>query len=198
MAEERIDIEVTDKVDANVAKKMTAIADAADRADNYVNRLKAALAGINTSNVDKLVSAMARADSAQAKLINAQVRLTQSQDQGAMAAAKLATQQQKLATEAARTEAATARAAAASSSAESAALRLATAQQRVTGASMQASNAEEQLANDTAALRARFDAGEISIRGFVNELQRLNGAATSATTATNQIGQAVEDRKSVV
>lgn len=63
MAEERIDIEVTDKVDANAAKKINQIADAAERGETYVNRLKSALASVNTSSVDKLVSAMARADS---------------------------------------------------------------------------------------------------------------------------------------
>lgn len=184
MADERIDIEVTDKVDNNVAKKMNAIADAADRADSYVNRLKTALANVNTSSVDKLVSAMARADSAQAKLLNAQVRLAQAQDSGALAAAKLATQQQKLATEAARTEAATARAAAASSSAEAAALRLVAAQQRVTGASSAAGTAEEQLAADLARAKAQFDAGEISIRAYV---AALNQARTGAVGASQPI-----------
>lgn len=192
MAEERIDIEVTDKVDANAAKKINQIADAADRGFTYVEKLKAALASVNTSSVDKLVSAMARADSAQAKLLNAQVRLTQAQDTGALAAAKLATQQQKLATEQARTEAATARAAAASSSAEAAAIRLAAAQQRTTAAAASAGTAEEQLAADTAALSARFAAGEINIRAYVNELQRINGAAASASTASQQIASATD------
>jgi len=182
MAEERIDIEVTDKVDANVAKKFNQIADAADRGANYVDKLKTALANVNTSNVDKLVSAMARADSAQAKLLNAQVRLSNAQDTGALAAAKLATQQQRLATEAARTEAATARAAAASSSAEAAALRLAAAQQRVSATSSAASTAEEQLATDLAVAKTRFDAGEISIRGYVTALQQARAASIGAAT----------------
>lgn len=180
MAEERIDIEVTDKVDANAAKKINQIADAADRGFTYVEKLKAALAAVNTSSVDKLVSAMARADSAQAKLINAQVRLTQAQDTGALAAAKLATQQQKLATEAARTEAATARAAAASTSAEAAAMRLANAQQRTTATAAATSTAEEQLAADLALAKTKFDAGEISIRGYVAALQQARAAATGA------------------
>lgn len=180
MAEERIDIEVTDKVDANTAKKINQIADAADRGFNYVEKLKNALASVNTSSVDKLVSAMARADSAQAKLLNAQVRLTQAQDTGALAAAKLATQQQKLATEAARTEAATARAAAASSSAEAAAIRLAAAQQRTTATAAATSTAEEQLAADLAVAKSKFDAGEISIRGYVAALQQARAAATGA------------------
>ncbi|QHB80449.1 putative tail tape measure protein [Sphingomonas phage vB_StuS_MMDA13] len=180
MAEERIDIEVTDKVDANAAKKINQIADAADRGFTYVEKLKAALAAVNTSSVDKLVSAMARADSAQAKLLNAQVRLTQAQDTGALAAAKLATQQQKLATEQARTEAATARAAAASTSAEAAAMRLANAQQRTTATAAATSTAEEQLAADLAVAKSKFDAGEISIRGYVAALQQARAAATGA------------------
>lgn len=134
MAEERIDIEVTDKVDANAAKKINQIADAAERGANYVDKLKSALANVNTSGTDRLVSAMARADSAAARLLNAQVRLTMSQDQGAIAAAKLATQEQRLATETARTSAAQARAAAATAQAEAATQRLAAAQQRTTAA----------------------------------------------------------------
>ncbi len=180
MAEERIDIEVTDKVDANTAKKINQIADAADRGFNYVEKLKNALASVNTSSVDKLVSAMARADSAQAKLLNAQVRLTQAQDTGALAAAKLATQQQKLATEQARTEAATARAAAASTSAEAAAIRLAAAQQRTTATAAATSTAEEQLAADLAVAKSKFDSGEISIRAYVAALQQARAAATGA------------------
>lgn len=192
MAEERIDVEVTDKVDANAAKKLNQIADAADRGATYVDKLKAALANVNTSSVDKLVSAMARADSAQAKLLNAQVRLSNAQDQGAMAAAKLATQNQKLATEAARTEAATARAAAASAGAEAAALRLAAAQQRVTGASAVAASAEDQLAAAQSALNARLAAGEINIRTYVAELQKLNAAAGTAAGAADQVGNAAD------
>lgn len=192
MAEERIDIEVTDKVDANTAKKINQIADAADRGFNYVEKLKNALASVNTSSVDKLVSAMARADSAQAKLLNAQVRLTQAQDTGALAAAKLATQQQKLATEAARTEAATARAAAASSSAEAAALRLATAQQRVSATSSTAGTAEEQLAADIAKAKAQFESGEISIRAYIRALQGVGAGAAAVNEPLVKSGETAE------
>jgi hypothetical protein len=138
MAEERIDIEVTDKVDANAAKKINQIADAAERGANYVDKLKSALAAVNTSGADRLVAAMARADSAAARLLNAQVRLMGAQDQGAISAAKLATQEQKLATETARTTAAQARAAAATAQAEAAQQRLAAAQQRTTAANQSA------------------------------------------------------------
>lgn len=182
MAEERIDIEVTDKVDANTAKKMNAIADAADRGHTYVERLKAALSSVNTGGVEKLVSAMARADSASAKLMNAQVRLNQAQDTGAMAAAKLATQNQKLATEAARTEAATARAAAASASAEGAAIRLAAAQQRVTASATSTASAENSLEAELAQAKAKFDSGAMSIRAYVAEMDRLRTSAAGTTT----------------
>lgn len=192
MAEERIDIEVTDKVDANAAKKLNQIADAADRGANYVDKLKAALANVNTSSVDKLVSAMARADSAQAKLLNAQIRLSNAQDTGALAAAKLATQNQKLATEAARTEAATARAAAASSSAEAAALRLATAQQRVSATSSTAGTAEEQLAADIAKAKAQFESGEISIRAYIRALQGVGAGAAAVNEPLVKSGETAE------
>lgn len=151
MAEERIDIEVTDKVDANAAKKINQIADAAERGANYVDKLKSALANVNTSGTDRLVSAMARADSAAARLLNAQVRLTMSQDQGAIAAAKLATQEQKLATETARTSAAQARAAAATAQAEAATNRLAAAQQRTTAATAAAGTGYASLDRNLAA-----------------------------------------------
>jgi hypothetical protein len=184
MAEERIDIEVTDKVDSSAAKSLNAIADAADRGANYVDKLKSALASVNTNGVDKLVSAMARADSAQAKLLNAQMRLTAAQDTGALSAAKLATQNQKLATEAARTEAATARAAAASTSAEAAAIRLTAAQQRVTASAGATGTAEEILAADLARAKVQFDAGEISIRQYVTA---MNAARTASTGAADPI-----------
>lgn len=192
MAEERIDIEVTDKVDGNVVKKIDAIATSSEKAASYLDRLKSALAAVNSSGADKLVAAMARADSAAARLINAQVRLNTAQDQGSIAASKLATQNQKLATEAARTEAAQARAAAATSSAESAAMRLAAAQARLAGASTGATAAEERLAAAQAALNARYDMGQVSLDGYMNELRQLQATAGAAVTATDQIGNAVD------
>lgn len=193
MSEERIDIQFTDKVDGNIAKKIDQIADAADRADNYLGRLKSALASVNTSAVDRLASAMAKVDSAQAKLINAQARLTNSQNAGSVAAQRAALAQQKIATEAARTKAAQARAAAASSAAKSAALRLANAQQRQAQTAAAASTAEAALGNSVDAMRAKVAAGEGGIRALVAEQQRLNAANGAAGGALNNTAAGMDN-----
>jgi division protein CdvB (Snf7/Vps24/ESCRT-III family) len=90
MAEERIDVVVTDSVDASVEKKILGIATAAERGETYLNRLKAALASVNATAVDRLAAAMAKADNAQARLINSQARLTSAQSAGSLAAEKVA------------------------------------------------------------------------------------------------------------
>ena len=192
MADERIDIEVNDKVDTKAEKKLLAIADAAERGETYLNRLKTALASVNSSSVDRLASAMAKADSAQARLLNAQARLTSAQNAGSIAASKVALSTQKIATESARTEAAQARAAAATSAAESAALRLAATQARLAGTSNTAASAEDQLALAVSTAKARFDAGEISIRGYVMALQQAESAALAAGAAGTRLGQGID------
>jgi hypothetical protein len=149
MAEERIDVVVTDKVDDSVAKKFDAIAASADRTQTSLDKLKAALANINVSAVERLAAAMAKTDSAQARLISAQARLTNAQNAGSVAAQRAALAQAKLATEAARTEAAQARAAAASAGAEGAQLRLATAQAKVTASANAAAASQDRMANST-------------------------------------------------
>jgi len=183
MADERIDVVVTDKVDANVEKKLRGIADAADRGETYLNRLKSALSNVNASAVDRLAAAMAKADSAQARLISAQARLTNAQNAGAVAAQKVALGQQKVATEAARTEAAQARAAAATLASERAALALTAAQQRATGASTQAANAQQQLASATAQAGTAATASGHSFRNYVASIQAGNSAALASGAA---------------
>lgn len=190
MAFERIDIEVTDKVDPNVAKKMNQIADGADRADKNLKRLKTALAAVNSSALDRLASAMAKADTAQAKLINAQARLTSSQNAGAAAAQKAALAQQKLATESARTEAAQARAAAATTNAESAALRLQAAQGRAAAATAQASGA----ARGNGAANAATATAAASAASSVNQLAAAQGKQAGASrTAASALDQYIAE-----
>ena len=187
MADERIDVVVTDKVDANVEKKLRGIADAADRGETYLNRLKAALSNVNATAVDRLAAAMAKADTAQARLISAQARLTNAQNAGALAAGKVAVQTQKLATEAARTEAAQQRAAAATIASERAALALTAAQQRASGASSQAANAQQQLASATAQAGTAATASGHSFRNYVSSIQASNTAALAAGTASTSM-----------
>lgn len=137
MAEERIDIEVTDKVDPSAAKKLRDIAAAALDADSAIDRLKASLTQLDASAVDRMASASAKLTNATAKEINAQARLEAARAKTAVAGSNAALAAQRLATEQARTEAATERAAAASARArvaliaeENASLRLAAAKAR--------------------------------------------------------------------
>lgn len=57
MTQERIDVEVTDKVDGNVEKKLRGIASGADKAESSVARLKAELASITSGPVQALKAA---------------------------------------------------------------------------------------------------------------------------------------------
>lgn len=106
MSDERIDIEVNDKVDANIPKKLRDIATAADQGANYVDRLKASLASINTSAVDKLSAANTKNTNSLTAQLNAQAKLQAQLDKSATAAANLALAEEKLATQTAKTQAA--------------------------------------------------------------------------------------------
>lgn len=109
MADERIDIEIVDKVSPGIKTKLTEIATAARGADTALDQLKNSLAQLNTSGLSRLTAA-------EAKLAQGAARLTE-------ANAKAALSQQRLATEVQRT-------AAAESRAEIATLRLKTAQEK--------------------------------------------------------------------
>ena len=114
MADERIDIEITDKVDPNIEKKIVGIADASTKGYTNVQKLKAALKDINTSAVSKLAAASASATSSLAKQLAASSKVQIAQTREAEAAARLALATQRVATEQAKTAAATLRAQAAS------------------------------------------------------------------------------------
>lgn len=192
MAEERIDIKVTDGVDANVAKKMVQIADGADRASSALDRLKAALNAANTTALDRLAAAMAKVDSAQARLIGAQARLTNAQNAGSVAAQRAALAQQKVATEAARTEAAQARAAAATSAAEAAALRLQAAHSRLAGSSNAATVAVQQVGAAEIRTALASDRASNSLAGYVRQLLGFNRASASAVTANQAVANSMD------
>lgn len=144
MADERIDIEVNDKVSPAPEKKLRAIGDAAGDAHKYVERLKAELASMNTSQLVKLQAASNSTTRALAQQMNAQARLTVATQKAAAEDAKAALMKQRLATEAARTEAAQARAAAATA-------RAAKAQQQQTAAATVATQATTQAVAATKA-----------------------------------------------
>ncbi|QJD54516.1 tail tape measure protein [Sphingomonas phage Kharn] len=210
MADERIDIEVNDKVSTGPEKKLRAIGDAAGDAHNYVERLKNELASLNTTALLKMEAASNSTTRALAQQMNAQARLTTATAQSAVADAKAATEKQRLATETARTEAATARAAAAQSNAATAALRAATAAQRAADSTSSLSARADRLKSslDPAyAAQMRFNAemgeartllegGAINMRTYVaavdqatNRLNAAKGAQDTFNTGVNRIGQ---------
>lgn len=197
MADERIDIEVTDKVSTGPEKKLRAIGDAAGDAHKYVERLKADLASMNTTALLKMETASNSTTRALAQQMNAQARLTAATAKSAVADAKAATEKQRLATETARTEAAQARAAAAASNAATASLRAATAAQRAAeGASSYAARADRLKASldpaygaqmrynsEVAEARTLLDHGAINMRTYVAAVGSADAKLKAATAA---------------
>lgn len=206
MANERYDIEVTDKVDGSIPTKLRDIASAATSGHNAVQKLKADLAAINDTPVRKLAAASASMSNALARELSAQAKLTTARSAAAVADARAATEAQRLATEVARTEAAQARAAAAAARAsaaqmaqEAAGVRLAATQARLAASAGQAAAGEDRLASEVEQARAAFDRGEINIRKYIAALQAagtasggaaagLNNAANSADNAATRYG----------
>lgn len=210
MADERIDVEVTDKVSSSVEGKLRGIGDAAGDAHKYVERLKADLASMSTAGLLKTEAAANSTARALAQQMNAQARLAEATSKSALADAKAATEKQKLATETARTEAATARAAAATANATSAQLRAAAAAQRAAqGQSDLAARADRlkssldpayaaqmRFNGEMAEARALLDGGAINMRTYVsavdqatNRLNAAKGAQDSFNSGVNRIGQ---------
>lgn len=197
MADERIDIEVNDKVSTGPEKKLRAIGDAAGDAHKYVERLKADLASMNTTALLKIETASNSTTRALAQQMNAQARLTAATAQSAVADAKAATEKQRLATETARTEAAQARAAAAASNAASASLRAAAAAQRAAdGTSSYAARADAlkssldpaygaqlRYNSEVAEARTLLDHGAINMRTYVAAVGTADAKLKAATAA---------------
>jgi len=156
MFDERIDIEIQDKVSPGISAKIQGIAKSARDADSAISKLKAQLATLNNSALSQLQQAansattaisqnamanqrlateLQRTAAATANAQAAQTRANTAQTQGATAAQQLAT--------------ATARTATAQQQTATAAQRLATEQQRTSAA-----NSRAQAAADRAALAA--------------------------------------------
>lgn len=203
MAEERIDIEVTDKVDGNVEKKILGIANASDKGFSAVQKLKSALADINVSAVQKLAAASNSTTNALARELTAQAKLTDARSRAAVADAKAATEQQRLATEIARTEAAQARAAAAQARAEQATARAAQAAQRAAGSTSDLSNRANALRaslDPLVAAQQRFDrelaeaktllaANAINIRTYTEAVAQASGRLETARGGLDRLNQ---------
>jgi hypothetical protein len=204
MADERIDVEVTDKVSSSVESKLRGIGDAAGNAHKYVEQLKDALASMSVAGAVKTEAAANSTARALAQQMTAQARLTEATAKGALADAKAATEKQRLATETARTEAATARASAAQSAAAAASLRAAQAAERAAASqSSLAARAERLKASlDPAyAAQARFDAelreakslldaGAIGMNHYADAVQQADARLKAAASGFGAVGRA--------
>ena len=171
MAEERFDIEVVDKVDKSVETKLRGIAKEAREGYTAVEKLKAALASINASPVQKLADATAKVTNNLQQQLAAQGKLTAATNTAAAAdtraeaakarlaaeTAKAALAEQRLATEAAKTQGALSKAAAAQSQAATAALRHETATRRAAAATSDTSREAGRLEASVDRLKASVD-----------------------------------------
>lgn len=81
MSDERIDIEINDKIDGNIPKKLKDIAAGADKSASSVQKLKAELAGMSDTPAKKLKAATDEVSNAVNKELNAQRGLKTAVDQ---------------------------------------------------------------------------------------------------------------------
>lgn len=173
MTEERIDIEITDKINPKVSEKIRAIASAARDAEGALGELKRQLATIDVSAVEKLAGASAKVAGAQARQVSAQARLNNSNARLEITSVKAAVAQQKLASETARTDAATSRAAQAATRAATA-----TVQQEIATSRLAQAKAREAAATDAATAAQRINnrirqAGNSQSRQSIQQTQNL-------------------------
>ena len=185
MSDERIDIEVSDKVDASIEKKLRDIAVQARDGHEAITKLKTAMSGLNSSAVSKLASDSSRLSTALLKEAQANAKLQQAMDSQsisaskagaakarlAVEAAKAAVAEERLAGEAAKTAAAQSRAATAQANAEAATLRLAAAQERAARAAQNAANAASDMERRVARLKGSVDPLNSSLDRQIAELR---------------------------
>lgn len=188
MSDERIDIEVSDKVDASIEQKLRSIAAEARSGHSAVTKLKSALADLNSSAVSKLATDSSRLSNALLKEAQANAKLQQAMDAQTVSAtkaelakarlaaeaAKAAVAEERLAAEAAKTAAAQSRAAAAQSNAEAAALRLATAQERAARAAQNAANSSSDMERRVARLKGSVDPLNSALDRQIAELREAH------------------------
>lgn len=183
MADERIDIEITDKVDDNIERKIIGIADASTKGFSAVQKLKSALKDINTTAVSKLAAASNSATNALAREMNATAKLTIARSREAEATARMAVSAQRLATEQAKTAAATLKAQAAADRAAASKDKEANAARRLTAELEREASAAKRVIHDPVVLQASGrerltgiprQAGDSTIAEQNNAMRRTN------------------------
>lgn len=136
MADEKISIEIVDKVAPTISAKLSKIATDARSADAAIKNLQAQLASINTG--------------ALSQISNATTIATRQLQAGAFASQRLATEQQKTATAAAQAAVAQQRVATAATQSQTAVQNLAAATTRANTAQTQGQTAAQRLATEQA------------------------------------------------
>jgi len=144
MTDERIVIEVVDKVAPSIAPNLDKIAAASQRADLALQRL--------ATEKQRTATAAQRLATEQQRTATASQRLAMATSRASIAQAQSATASQRLATEQARTAGQTSRAAAAADRAAIAALRLSQAQERAAQSSQRAGVSMGSFARGAAAI----------------------------------------------
>jgi hypothetical protein len=96
MADDRIDIEINDKIDANISKKLRDIATGADAGESSVKKLKDALATVTDTPTKKLKDATDNATSSLNKELTAQTKVKAAHDTTTVSIDKEVAAQQRL------------------------------------------------------------------------------------------------------
>jgi len=131
MPDERIDIEIRDKVSSNVAKKLLRIATVARNADANIKRLKKSLSTINTTPFKRLADIQTRMALGQQKVKTEIEKTALAQQKARMEVEKTTAARQRSIASMHRTTAARQRAIAATKRAEIASLRLRNAKEKL-------------------------------------------------------------------
>lgn len=200
MADERIDIEIGDKVSPNVRKKVLEIAEAARLADSAVLKLKSQLASVNDTALNKLAAssakvtnALARETNAKARLTSANARMQDSTNRAALSQQRLATETQRTAAAQSRASAAAQNAAAAQARAELATLRLKTAQDKLTASTNRSNRSLGSFIRTAAAFAGVGFSGIAIVQAadaytiLENKLRNVVDSEQQLVTVTNEV-----------
>lgn len=180
MSDEKIVIEIGDKVSDAVPSKIEKIAREARAGYNAIERLTKALADIKSNPVDQLATSNNKLQTALDKTALAAARLQTEQQRTINTANQAAVSQQKLATEIQKTNAAWSASEAALNRAVSAEAKAATESQKLASAQAKTATEVQKLANEQQKANVAFLQTEAA-------LSKAVAAETRATAATEQL-----------
>ncbi len=183
MVDERIDIEITDKISENIARKIKLIGDSARTSHSYVEKLKIVLNELNTSalNSVKLATSSYTSEIRKTSIANEELRLSNERVNTQLA--KTAILKQRLQTEEAKTAAATAR--------TSIANQKLTNEHERTAASIARETAQRNRALQSQIKQAAVTAREMEVKhGLEARTKKLASTIKSEIASLNQLERA--------